>query len=175
MLDDLVLPGELRLRPAQPEDEPFRKHLFRSTRPHLELIGMPDAVVDALIAQQYQLQQNHYATQWPTASRSIILLAGKAVGGIIIDQGNGALHIIDLALVSEHRGKGFGTALLRAVQNMADKRRASLMLSVDRQNTLARKLYLSLGFTVTKSSETHETMIWTPGSTLEAPSRSSDF
>lgn len=162
MLDELSFPGEFNLRPIESQDQPFVKQLFRSVRPHLALPGLPTDVVEALITQQYQLQQNHYATQWPTASSFIILLANGAIGKIVLNEGKQSLHIIDLALMPEHRGKGVGTALLRTIQAVADKNGASVGLSVDKQNSLAKKLYLSLGFRVRDTSDTHESMIFVP-------------
>ena len=162
MLDEIKLFGELGLRPASAEDHAFFEQLFRSTRQHLYQIDMPVSSIDNLVNQQYQLQQISYAHQTPDAFHLVILLSKKPVGKIILDRTESFFLIVDLALLPEHRGLGIGTAVLRAIQTAAKKNRRSITLSVDQQNPGAKKLYLSLGFQVDNSSDTHDEMIWTP-------------
>lgn len=162
MLNELYLPGELSLRAERPQDQSFMERLFRCSRPHLELPEMPASFIDALINQQYTLQQNHYRAQWPNACYWVILLSDKAIGRVVVNKDASLLLIVDLVLMPEHRNKRFGTTVLQAVQLMAQKRRNPIRLSVDRQNHRAKKLYLSLGFKLTDTSETHNIMMYAP-------------
>jgi hypothetical protein len=51
---------------------------------------------------------------------------------------------------------------LKAIQASAKKRQIPVKLSVDRQNLLAKKLYLCLGFQPAGMTDTHEAMMWSP-------------
>ncbi|HEX7027722.1 MAG TPA: GNAT family N-acetyltransferase [Gammaproteobacteria bacterium] len=171
MLNGISIHDGLKLRKAKQRDRAFMQQLFNSTREHLRLLPLTGPQIEALFAQQYQLQQTYYAGQWPDASTLIIQLGSNAIGKIIIDENQTALHIIDIALEPAMRGKGYGTALLRAIQAAAQKRGLPVRLSVDRQNRQAKKLYLALGFQVTGTSDTHESMSWSPS----LPGASGDF
>jgi RimJ/RimL family protein N-acetyltransferase len=150
----------LGLRSARAADGAFMEELFRSTRGHLYALPILRQQIDHLVAQQYQLQQTSYAGRWPDAQTMIIECSGQAIGKITLDEDETALHIVDFIVAPAMRGKGYGTAVLKALQTAAGRRRISL--SVDRQNSVARKLYLHLGFQVESASETHESMSWAP-------------
>lgn len=167
MLNDISLCGELNLRKAKKRDHAFMQQLFNSTREHLRLLPLPGLPIETLFEQQYQLQQTYYAGQWPNARTLIIQQSDRAIGKIMLDENKTTLHIIDIALEPAMRGKGYGTAILHALQTAAEKRGLSIRLSVDRQNLPAKKLYYRLGFQVTGVSGTHESMSWSP-STSEA-------
>lgn len=63
---------------------------------------------------------------------------------------NGAANvmIIDMVMVKkEHRGKGIGTALMKKALAMARKRNVdSIELVVNRDNSIAKRLYEKVGF-----------------------------
>lgn len=162
MLNDIFLKDGLALRKATQRDRAFMQQLFNSTREHLRLLPLTGPQIEILFEQQYRLQQTHYANQWPNAHTLIIQQSDKTIGKIMLDENETALHIIDIALEPAMRGKGYGTALLRAIQAAAQKRGLPVKLSVDRQNRQAKKLYLALGFQVTGTSDTHESMNWPP-------------
>jgi len=156
----LKLPKQLGLREISKDDQPFLDALFLSARPHLQLINLPEPLLTALISQQCMLQQNHYQSEWPNAEKRIITQARTDIGKIFVAANNTSLHIIDLILLSAYRNKGIGRSLLNSLQQVAKQENLSLKLSVDKQNGLAKKLYLSMGFQVTSQTETHDSMIW---------------
>lgn len=162
MLNDISLAQELELRLADADDRAFVEQVFRSTREYLYMLPLPREQIDALAAQQYRLQQASYARQWPNAYTLIIQMSGRNIGQITVDESEAALRIIDIAFEPNMRGKGYGTAVLGAIQAHAKKRHMTIKLSVDRQNLLAKKLYLHLGFEVDAVFDTHESMIWSP-------------
>lgn len=161
---DINLPCNLGIRKIRKEDQPFLEQLFFSSRPHLALIDMPEAFISSLVSQQYMLQQAHYQTQWPDTEKLIITLANSDIGKIITALSDTSLRIVDLALLQHYRGKGIGTSILRSLQQFARQHSLPLKLSVDNQNSLAKKLYLSIGFQITGHTETHDSMIWMPHS-----------
>lgn len=160
MLKDIVLHDGLTLRSTTPADSGFMEELFHSTREHFHSMPVPRQQIDLLLAQQYRLQQASYARQWPDARNMIIERSGKAIGKIMLDEGGAVVHIIDFVLEPAARGKGCGTSILRAIQASAAQRGLAIKLSVDRQNSSAKRLYLGLGFRVDAISDTHEAMVW---------------
>lgn len=158
---ELELPG-LDLSVAEAADEAFMEELFRSTHDHLYAMDVPAQYINALVKQQYQLQKNAYQNQWPDATSFIIRSCEHAIGKIVIHEEQSLLHFIDCAFVPEERGKGYGTAILRSAQAVAEKHQIALKLSVERHNLRAKKLYLSIGFDVVEETASHEIMTWSP-------------
>lgn len=162
VLNGIALPAGLALRPARVDDRAFMERLFRSTREHFYTIAGPGQPIDALIAQQYRLQQAAYARQWPDARKWVIQRQGEAIGQLTLNEDETALHIIDFVIEPGMRGKGCGTSVLNAVLAGAADKRIPVRLCVDRQNPEAERLYRRLGFQLAKASDTHHAMVWTP-------------
>jgi RimJ/RimL family protein N-acetyltransferase len=160
MLDNIQLPDEFTLRVAKIEDQAFSEALFCSTREYLYLMPIPKPQVDVLLKQQFVLQQSSYSQRFPDAVNFIVEFNDEPIGKITLNKSNGELHIIDMVLAQKVRNKGHGTRMLSAIQLLAKKQKYQLKLAVDQQNIRAKKLYLRLGFTITESSDTHDTMIW---------------
>ena len=63
-------------------------------------------------------------------------------------------HIVSIAVLEQHRGKGIGTALLQeAIKAMAKKKCAEAYLEVRVSNEKAISLYKRLGFAITSKIE----------------------
>ena len=154
--------GDLRLRKAQPCDEHFLLHLFRSSRPHLDQIPLPAEFVDALVQQQYDLQRSFYTRQFPGYINFLMLLHQEPIGGLKLYEGDQSrcLHLLDIGVLTTHRERGYGGMVLRSLQLLAQKNDLQLHLSVDRQNWRAKKLYDFLGFRLMSTSDSHEHMMW---------------
>lgn len=162
MLNKVSLPDGLGLRIASPEDKPFIEKLFYATREFLYLADAEKEYVDMIIHHQMQLQQESYGNQSPNACTMIVEKQRTSIGKVIIDFGSNIAHIIDMAFIAEARGKGYGKAVLQAVQYVATQQALPVGLTVEKQNLPARKLYLALGFQVAEDSLTHEFMLWYP-------------
>lgn len=82
------------------------------------------------------------------------LVGGRARGcahrSVVHMEGGDGVHVVDLALLPEHRGAGVGEALLTRV--VGDGRRVSL--SVVRTNP-AQRLYRRLGFEVVDEDDVY--------------------
>ncbi len=159
LTETALLPG-LFVRKATPEDQPFLESLFFSTRSYLYSMPLPKSQVDLLIRQQFLLQQSSYVSSFPAAEIFIINHQSQPVGKVMIEVSSGAMHVVDIALSENSRGKGWGSALLRALKKHAEQEGRVVKLAVDQQNIRAKKLYLALGFRVTESSLTHDTLLW---------------
>jgi ribosomal protein S18 acetylase RimI-like enzyme len=160
MVENILLPNGLQLRLIQAEDSVFLRELFKSAREHLLQLPLPAAQLELLVTQQFILQQNSYTSQFPGASTFIVLLNASPIGKLTLDELGAAVHIVDLSLVANERNRGYGKSIIRSLQNYAADKNARVMLSVDVQNIAAKRLYLSLGFSVRALTSTHESMQW---------------
>jgi RimJ/RimL family protein N-acetyltransferase len=160
LLDNIFLPDEFTLRVATTADQGFSEALFCSTREYLYLMPIPKPQVDLLLKQQFVLQQSSYAQSFPNAVNLIVEFNAEPIGKITLNRSKHELHIVDMVLAQKVRNQGYGSTILSAIQLLTKKQNARLKLAVDQQNIRAKKLYLALGFKVTESSYTHDTMIW---------------
>ena len=161
-LNELTRIGDLCLRGIKPDDEIFLQKLFRLTRPHLTQIPMPAEFVEALIQQQYDLQKSSYGRHFPGCGHFLVLRHQEPIGRMMLylDAEQTSLRLVDISLLPQWCGQGYGSALLWSLQSLAQKNKWQLVLSVDHQNWRAKKLYDSLGFQLEGASATHAVMTW---------------
>lgn len=160
MFNEISLPFGLHLRELQPQDQIFVESLFFSTREYFYQMPVAKSQADMLIRQQFILQQASYVKAFPAAKTLIVQLFSEPIGKIILNNSSDSLHIIDIAFIQSSRGKGYGTAILCGLKNLANEMGLPVRLAVDQQNDRAKKLYLSLGFALIESSSTHDTLLW---------------
>jgi ribosomal protein S18 acetylase RimI-like enzyme len=134
------------LRPAGDHDYDFFRRVFASTRAEeLELVPWSDEQKRAFLAQQFAAQSAHYAEHYADASFDVILVDGEPAGRLIVARREGAILIVDIALLPEHRSRGVGTRLLSALIDEAEASGRKLSIHVEMHNP-ARTLYERLGF-----------------------------
>jgi ribosomal protein S18 acetylase RimI-like enzyme len=88
------------------------------------------------------------------------------IGRIVVDFGSNEVHLVDIALIPEARGRGYGSQILRVLQQAAAQTRAPVTLTVSRTNPRARQVYLALGFRVEQGDAMAERMVWYPMSDM---------
>jgi ribosomal protein S18 acetylase RimI-like enzyme len=132
-------------RPAEPRDEAFLYDLYAENRAQ-ELAGLawPEAQRAAFLRMQYDARRRSHASL-PLLERLIVELHGIAAGTISISRSDDALHVANIALRPEFRGRGLGTRLLGGVIAEAEASGKSVSLSVEKNNR-AERLYQRLGF-----------------------------
>ena len=150
----------LNLRPETAQDAEFLALLYRSTREDLLQLGLPEAMLDNMIAMQFHAQQSGYRKQYPDADHAIVDKAGDAVGYLVTHRGGDAIRLVYIALMPHERNQGHGRGLIKALQAEAALAEKGLALSVDPQNAIARHLYLSMGFQVSSDDGVVQNMIW---------------
>jgi ribosomal protein S18 acetylase RimI-like enzyme len=133
------------LRPATPQDAPFLASLFAGTRDDLRTLPLPEQARAALVAQQYRSREHQHAAAYPAAASEIVEVDGLPVGRLLVDRAERAHHVIDVAVLPEHRGRGIGAAALRSVLARADACGVPVTLRVAADNP-AQRLYQRLGF-----------------------------
>lgn len=156
------LPDGLGLRMAKPSDQPFITALFNSSRAVLRLAEAEKDYIETVIEHQFALQSESYGERFPNAQVMVIEKTSESIGRIVIDMGVNLVHIVDLMLIPQAQGKGYGPAVIRAVQYVAAQQRLPVGLVVDSFNGKLKAIYHSLGFHTEQQNQTHELMIWYP-------------
>ncbi len=151
---------ELILRPAEAEDEDFLFELYASTREEeLSAWGWDEAQKESFLKLQFRGQQQHYRLAYEGADHHIILIDERAAGRLMVLRMESEIRLVDISLLSEHRGKGVGARLIRDLQREAARSGKPVRLHVERFNRAAR-FYERLGFLVIEDRGTHFFMEW---------------
>ena len=137
--------GLLHLRPERDDDRGFRYQLFCDSR-QPEFALLPPPVYQQVMAHQFHAQTVGYRGQFPQARFDIIELAGERIGRIVVDRSGTMMHIVDQAIVPTLRGRGIGTAIMRALMDEAQAAGLPVRLEVASENDPSFRLYQRLGF-----------------------------
>jgi ribosomal protein S18 acetylase RimI-like enzyme len=137
--------GLLHLRPERDDDREFRYRLFCDSR-QPEFALLPAPLYQQVMAHQFHAQTVGYRDQFPQARFDIIELAGERIGRIVVDRPGTMVHIVDQAIVPALRGRGIGTAIMRALMDEADAAGLPVRLEVASENDPSFRLYQRLGF-----------------------------
>lgn len=152
----------IRLRPEKPEDASFLFQLYASTRAEeMKLVPWNGSQKEAFLRMQFDAQTTHYHRHYPRASYDIILLGEHAIGRLYVYRDEEAIHLIDIALLPEHRGSGIGGRLLNDLLSRAAAERKPVRIHVERENP-AMRLYTRLGFRKIEDQGVYYLMEWTP-------------
>ncbi len=155
---DLRLPPPLTARPARPEDVAYLHDL--SARLWLETMDLGPEACD-LAGHQARIQHDQWAYTFPNSDRLVLETAGQPIGRLYVQRTCPVWRAIDLTLGATHRRRGWGRAVLAALQSSALKEGADgLDLHVAITNSHARALYTSLGFHRAEPLGAHERMLW---------------
>jgi len=150
----------ISLRPITPEDESFLARLYASTREQeLAQINWSDEQKALFCRLQFNAQTTDYQRNYPDASFDIIERDGVAAGRLLVLRSDDAVHVIDIALLPEHRGAGIGTKFLRELQEEAAAAGKKLSIHVEIFNP-ARRFYERLGFKQVEEKGVYLLMEW---------------
>jgi GNAT superfamily N-acetyltransferase len=157
-----TLPDGFALRPIAPDDMPYLRDLYASTRTDLAQTPWSDEQKAAFIQMQFEAQHTHYHSVRPQAGYYVVLHHGQAIGRIYIDwERDGRLHLMEITLEPRWRGQGIGTTLLRWLMDEAARRGVTLSLYVEDYNP-AYRLYQRLGFITKDPPGIYTYMTWEP-------------
>jgi ribosomal protein S18 acetylase RimI-like enzyme len=150
----------VKLRPITLEDESFLFSLYASTRTEeLAQTNWSEEQKAMFCRMQFNAQTADYQRNYPDASFDIIERDGVAAGRLLVMRGDDAIHVIDIALLPEHRGAGIGTKFLRELQEEAKAAGKKLSIHVEQFNP-ARRLYERLGFQQVEEKGVYLLMEW---------------
>jgi len=151
-------------RPETPADEPFlRQMIIASLTQELMAWMWPEAIRDQLLLMQYNAKIGSLRSNYPAAISEIILTDGEPAGWIFLDESREHIHLCEIVVLIELRGKGVGSAVLRELLEAADRAGKPVRLLVNVTNTGAVRLYERLGFGRTGGNEVQHEMERRPG------------
>jgi len=155
-----------RTRPVKrPQDDDFLREVYRATRlEEMAQSGWPDEQIRTFLDQQFHFQDVYYQREFPKAAYSIVELDGTPIGRLYLDRRKDEHRIIDIALLTEYRGKGIGGMLMRGILAEAKKAGKPVGIHVE-QNNPAMSLYKRLGFEKTGEAGLYHLMTWRPSAT----------
>ncbi|MBI2945794.1 MAG: GNAT family N-acetyltransferase [Candidatus Wallbacteria bacterium] len=157
--------SRVSLRPVGSDDRDFLAHVYSSTRlDELSVTGWPQQTIEAFLRMQFDLQDRQYRVKYPQADFAVILVDDCPAGRLYVDRQGERIHIIDISLLPEFRGKGVGSRLLQDLLEEADAKGVAISLHVERNNPASR-LYSRLGFRHTGESEVYRAMQRSPRGT----------
>jgi len=153
---------DVKLRPAQPEDELLLYAFYASTRAEeMQLLDWSLEQKEAFVHMQFDAQRQHYGIAFPEAEHRIILVDGNPAGRILIAYQEEEIRVVDLVLIQPFRGSGIGTGLLRDV--LEDARRADKPVRLHSlKYERARQWYERLGFEKISDQGLYDFLEWRP-------------
>jgi len=152
----------LFLRDATPDDEGFLFEVYASTRiDELEGFGWDDNQKQAFIRMQFLARERSH----PEADNQIILLNGRPVGRMLVERGEAAILLRDIALLTAYRNAGVGSRLIQDLMKEAASAGKPIQLHVMASSPAVR-LYERLGFSRSATEAAYESayleMKWVP-------------
>jgi ribosomal protein S18 acetylase RimI-like enzyme len=158
----VLLSQGFALRPETGTDIAFLLRLYISTREQ-ELAQVPwgAAQKQAFLVSQFQAQRHHYRTYFPASTFDVIEQRGKPAGRLYLEVRRTQLHILDIALLPDWRGRGVGTAILEALQAAGRLSGRGVGIMVKKLNP-ALRLYRRLGFADIADHEVYLELEWRP-------------
>ena len=150
---------ELHLHLVGPEDEAFALELYRSVRgEELALLGWDQIQQELFLKMQLRARDQSYLMYYPSLDDRIIFVDNQQAGRLILSRTDDSLRLVDISLLPQYRGKGFGTSLIEDLFAEASATKRAIHLQVEKTNPQALRLYERLGFTVTSENQTHVQM-----------------
>jgi len=164
-------PPSISLRPEQPDDVGFLFEVYASTREEeLALTNWDESTRHAFLTQQFNAMRQGYRSMFPAGEFSIVELAKKAIGRLVINRSEIEIRVVDLALLPSSRGCGRGTFLMHQIMAQAAGAGKTVRLCV-LQNNRARHWYERLQFRKIGETGFSDELEWRPES-LAAPANS---
>lgn len=155
-------PPPVSLRPEQPDDEGLLFDIYASTREEeLALTNWNEPMRRAFLDQQFNAMRQGYRSMFPAGEFSVIELAGRSIGRMVLHRGASEFRVVDLALLPAYRNRGIGTLLMRRVCTAAANAGKPVRLCVLKNNR-AFHWYERLGFAKTGEINFYDEMEWRP-------------
>jgi ribosomal protein S18 acetylase RimI-like enzyme len=105
-------------------------------------------------------QRSNFEEEFASAETSVIEDGGRIIGYFQILNEDDRIYLLDLVISAELQGRGIGSGVIKALQQLASARNVPLQLAVFRTNPQAQRLYKRLGFVQVGETEVHVKMCW---------------
>jgi ribosomal protein S18 acetylase RimI-like enzyme len=152
--------GPVSLRTVTPDDEAFLLRVYSSTRmDEMALVPWSEEQREVFLKSQFNAQQHHYQSHFPTARHEIVEQAGQPVGRLYVLRTDEFTRILDLTILPEFRQHGIGTQLITDLKHEAAAKGKPLHIYVESFNPSLR-LFERLGFQNVEENGVHFLMEW---------------
>jgi ribosomal protein S18 acetylase RimI-like enzyme len=152
----------IRFRPATPDDVPFLRYLYGTTREDEMLrLAWTEEQKSEFLDMQFSAQKRHYEEFYAECEFLVIELEGERIGRLYIDRGETIIEIVDIALLPHHRGRGIGRVLLEEIIEEGRTSGRKVRIYVEHYNP-ARHLYDRLDFRHIDTNGVYHLMEWSP-------------
>jgi len=153
---------ERSARAANPDDEDFLWRLYVSTRAsEVEAFGWPPEQQEAFLRMQYRASRGSYHAAFPQAEHRILLENGVPAGAMIVARDSQEIRLVDIALLPEHRNRGYGGREISDLIRQAGSLTVPFRLSV-RHGNPALRLYIRLGLVSKRADDMYIEMEYAP-------------
>ena len=115
---------------------------------------------DWFLQMQFEARQRSYTAAYPNAVDHILYMGSTPIGRMLVDRQPDGLHLIDLALLENHRNRGIGSELIGKLQKECAKEGWTMHLQVLKSNP-AIQLYRRMGFQESEADAMYLRMVWT--------------
>jgi ribosomal protein S18 acetylase RimI-like enzyme len=139
----------MKLRAATSSDTPFLRELHH--RVYREVVLRQFGEWDE------KAQDEWFEKGMADAAFFVAEEDGEPIGAIGLREASDRVHLVELQMLPEYQGQGFGSALLRDQIERAERNQQCLILRVLLENR-ARDLYARHGFVITGRTDTHYSM-----------------
>lgn len=151
----------LSYRSAADSDRALLARIYASTRAdEVAGTGWPAEQQRQFLQMQFDAQDAHYRQHYPDALWLVIQKGIVPAGRLYIEDWDRELRIIDIALLPEFRGRGWGEAVLRDLMETTGATKRAVSIHVEKTNP-AMRLYTRLGFRTVEDKGVHDLMEWT--------------
>ena len=163
---------DLRVRPERPEDAAFLFRLFSlNATAVLDLADLSEAMRDPLVAMQHRARDAAYRKAFPNARFGVVEVTGAPVGRLVEDDEADAVHIVDIAFLPEHQGRGLGRAVVSRLIGAQAASGRGVRAQAAVTNAASLRLFTGLGFAaVHPPGSGHVNLVWRPSSSTAASS-----
>lgn len=148
------------MRPVGADDRQFLERVYAESRAEeLRATGWSEAQKTVFCQSQFSAQDSYYKKNYPTCKYKIIECDSKPVGRLYVDRMASEIRVVDIALLTNARGKGIGSSIMKDILSEARTAKHKVSIHVERTNP-ARRLYERLGFSLVEAGEVYDFLVW---------------
>jgi GNAT superfamily N-acetyltransferase len=163
--------ADCTLRAITPADREFLVEIYVCSRTDAALLArLPVDERNAFLRRQSQLQDQAFGVRCGSEDHRIVQVGTVPIGRLYVERTAASIRVLDVTLLPEWRGRGFGRRLLESILAEATEARVGVVLQVVKGNR-AERLYERLGFRVVHQAGLHRTMVWGTSTEPEHPAR----
>lgn len=143
-----------------PDDLSVLYLIYASTRwEELKPTGWSSEEKNIFLQQQFTAQHKAYHTNYADSRFALLLFEDEVIGRLYVNRTPKDIRVVDIALLPQFRSFGYGTALLKELQEEVREKDCMLSIHVEYENP-AMTLYKRLGFIKRGEKGIYHFMVW---------------